>query len=169
MTLAVFTGSFDPVTYGHLDIISRGLTAFDELIVAVGNNQSKNGLFTPEQRIELIKKALAQVIPPAAQSRVSCALVSGLVAEFAKQVQAAAIIRGVRSFGEFEAESNMAALNRQLGGVETVILPSSPQFSAISSSAVKEIAAYGGDITAFVPPVVADAVVAALVAAGSTQ
>lgn len=166
MTKAVFTGSFDPVTYGHLDIIKRGLTIFDTLIVGIGSNHSKVSLFDGERRLELLELALNDELLPAEHERVTCQIITGLVAQFADNVGANAILRGVRGSGEFEKESSMAQLNRRLSGIETVIIPTSAELSVVSSSAVKEIAKFGGDLAGFTPEPVANAVLSKLAEIG---
>ena len=162
MTKAVFTGSFDPITYGHLDIITRGLTVFDELIVGIATNHGKSGLFETAKRLRLLEETLAAELAKVDRSRVQCEVIPGLVAQYAHEIGANAILRGVRTQGEFERESSMALLNRRLAGVETVILPTTPELGVVSSSVVKEIAKFGGDLTGFVPPLVARAVIAKL-------
>jgi len=169
MTRAVYSGSFDPVTYGHLDIIARSVEVFDAVMVAVAINSRKTPLFTAAERVDLLQKAIAasaakgywegtnRKFPSEVAERITVTTTTGLLAEFAKSVGANAIVRGVRTTGEFEAEMSMALLNRQLAGIETVMLIADPNLGHISSSAVKEIAHFGGDVTGFVPPVVAEA------------
>ena len=161
MTLAIYSGSFDPPTLGHLDIIRRSLKIFDSLIIAIGVNHEKRSMFSGTEREQLLAGAIADDDELASlSSRIQIIQTDKLLAEFANEQQANAIIRGARSVGEFEAENTMALLNLQLTGIETVLIPANPALSYISSSRIKEIAAFGGDISPFVPPSVADAIAA---------
>jgi len=160
MTKVVYSGSFDPITLGHIDILKRALKMFDEVIIAIGVNSKKSPLFSGVQRLELFRKAIAddaELRPNV--NRIQIKQTSGLLADFAKAEGADAIVRGVRSTSEFEAETTMGLLNRQLSGIETVLLIADPALSAVSSSAVKEIAAFGGPVAGMVPKVVAQAMV----------
>lgn len=144
--ICVFPGSFDPVTNGHVDLIERAASIFDEVIVAVLHNPAKTGRFSVEKRIAMLEKACAH-LPSVRFDRFG-----GLLADYVKQTGAKAIIRGLRDSADFESEFRMAQLNRQLSsGVETLFLPTSPEHAAVSSSAVREIALFGGDIAPFVP------------------
>ena len=140
----LYPGSFDPITYGHLDIIERCSSKFDKVIVGVLNNASKNGIFTTQERVELIKVSSF----------------SGLLTEFAKEVGCSNIVRGLRAVSDFEYEMQMAMVNRKLyPELETYFMVSSNQYSFLSSSIVKEIAMLKGNISCFVPKVAEDALV----------
>ena len=145
MRRAVCPGSFDPVTHGHLDIFRRAATLFDEVVVAIGTNPSKSRLFTPEERIEMLREACADL------PTVRVAGFTGLLTEFCAQEGAAAIVKGLRGPADFEYELPMAHMNGTLTGVETVFVPTSPAYSFISSSLVKEVASLGGDVAFAVP------------------
>ena len=152
MKIAVCPGSFDPVTNGHLDIITRACDLFDRIYVAVLNNPEKKPLFTAEERVELLKKATAHL------DIVIFEQFEGLVVEYAKRRGAVAIVRGLRAVTDFEYELKMASMNHHLDkDVETVFMMTSTEWSFLSSSAVKEVASLGGDISAWVPPCVAEA------------
>jgi pantetheine-phosphate adenylyltransferase len=148
MTVAVCPGSFDPVTNGHLDIISRAAACFDELVVAVLINERKQTLFTLDERISFLEKAMAGI------EGVRVAWFSGLLVDFCRDQSAGVIVKGLRGAGDFEYELPMARMNRHLSGVETVYLAASPQHAFVSSSLVKEVASLGGDVAALVPDVV---------------
>ena len=151
MRRAVCPGSFDPVTHGHLDIVGRAAALFDEVVVAVGVNQSKRRLFTPEERIAMLEQACA----PYDNVRVDG--FSGLLTDYCAQQDAVAIIKGLRGSADFEYELPMAHMNAALTGVETVFVPTGREHSFVSSSLVKEVAGLGGDVAAFLPPFVHDA------------
>ncbi len=143
---ALCPGSFDPVTYGHLDIITRAAGMFKKLIVVVASNSSKNCCFTPEERVELIKKCITNL------DNVEVVHYDGLLADYAAQVGATAIIKGLRAMSDFEYEFQMALTNKELNpNVETLFLTTAAQNMYLSSSMVKQIAAMGGDISHFVP------------------
>ena len=150
MKRGIYPGSFDPITNGHLDIIIRGARVVDELIVAVLINPNKNNsLFTMEERISIIKEVTRHM------DNVKVEGFSGLLADFAISKEATVIIRGLRSNSDFENEMNMAHLNSELAnGLETMFLATSPQYSYISSSAVKEILRFEGNYKKFVPEIV---------------
>ena len=145
MSRAVCPGSFDPVTHGHIDIIGRASRLFDEVIVAIGVNVSKNRLFAPEERVAMLEQACA----PFANVRV--AGFTGLVTTFCAEHDAQAIVKGLRAATDFDYEMPMAQMNSALTGVETVFLPTATATSFVSSSLVKEVASLGGDVSAFVP------------------
>ena len=147
---AVCPGSFDPVTYGHLDVIRRAATRFDRLIVACLRNDAKPGLFDLEERIELVREATADL------GNVEVEAFEGLLVEFCRERDVGVIVKGLRAVSDFEYELQMAQMNTRLGDVETLFLSTSPVYSFLSSSLVKEVARYGGDISDFVPPVVAE-------------
>jgi pantetheine-phosphate adenylyltransferase len=145
---AIYTGSFDPVTNGHLDIISRVAPLVDSLIVAVAVNLQKQPMFRDDERVAM----LSEVCRPWPNVEVSA--FHGLVVEAAREVNAQLIIRGIRCAAEFDNEMQMAQVNRALTGIETLLLPASPQWAFVSSSLVKELARFGGDFSAYVPPIV---------------
>lgn len=148
-SIAVCPGSFDPVTYGHLDIIRRGAKVFDKVYVVVLNNSSKNPLFTVKERIELIKEVTKNL------PNVIVDEFSGLLIDYAKSVNANAIIRGLRAVSDFEYEMQITSMNRVLNeDIETFFIMTNNQYSFLSSSIVKEVAKYNGNITSLVPLVV---------------
>jgi len=141
----LYPGSFDPVTNGHMDIIRRAASMAQELVVAVMHNPDKRGFLAVGERVRLIEEACAGL------ENVRVIAHGGLLIECASQVGADAVVRGVRPIGDFDSEFQMAQINRMLGGVETLMLPTSPEVANISSSIVRQVAAFGGDISAFVP------------------
>lgn len=150
MKRAIYPGSFDPVTVGHLDIISRSAQIFDEVIVGVLNNNQKAPLFRAEERVALIQEVTKEL------KNVRAEAFSGLLVDFARREKATTIIRGLRAVTDFEYELQMSQTNRQIcPEVDTLFLTASVEYSYVSSSTVKEIAYYGGDISAFVPDFVA--------------
>ncbi len=144
MKRALFPGSFRPFTRGHADIVERALTLFDEVVIAIGVNVEK-----PAAVLDALVEPVRRLYD--GNPRVRVEAFTGLTATFAEQCGACCIVRGVRSFKDFEYERDMADVNRQLSGVETVILFSKPELSAVSSSIVRELAAYGADITPYLP------------------
>ncbi|MBH8603172.1 MULTISPECIES: pantetheine-phosphate adenylyltransferase [unclassified Thermoactinomyces] len=152
MKIAVYPGSFDPITYGHLDIIKRGAKVFDKIIVAVLTNSSKNPLFTVEERKELIREATKNM------SVVEVDSFGGLLVDYLHKREANVILRGLRAISDFEYELQIASTNRKLDEeVETFFLMTSNQYSFISSAMVKEVARYGADVKDLVPEHVAKA------------
>lgn len=151
MSLAVYPGSFDPLTLGHLDIATRGAALFGGLVIAIAHNTSKTSshLLGAQERAELARQATAGI------PGVQVDLVPGLLADYCRSRGATAIVKGLRSGTDLDAELPMALLNRDLGAPDTVFLPSSPAHAHISSSLVKEVAAHGGDVSALVPGPVA--------------
>ena len=143
--LALFPGSFDPFTLGHADIVERALGLFDEVVIAVGYNEQKSGWMPVEERVAAIKKLYAD------EPRIKVESYSGLTVDFAKAKGISVIVRGVRTTADFEYEMQMADVNRQLTGIETILLPASPQFASLSSSVVRELAHFGHDISEFLP------------------
>ena len=145
MKLAIFPGSFDPFTNGHLEIVKDGLKVFDKIIIGIGINSEKNGFFTHEQRIEMIK----EVVP---KGTCEVKAFTGLVAEFAKKEGAAALLRGLRTESDFSYEMPMAMTNRILAPeVSTIFVPTSQKSHYLSSSLVREVASHKGDVSSFVP------------------
>ncbi len=149
MRKVVCPGSFDPVTNGHLDIVGRAAALFDEVTVAVLVNRNKAGLFTVEERLEM----LAEVTRPWPNVRLDS--FDGLLVDFCRERGIPAIVKGLRAVSDFDYELQMAQLNRQLAGVETLFVPTSATYSYLSSSLLKEVAAHGGDVTGLVPDSVA--------------
>ena len=138
MRRAVCPGSFDPVTNGHLDIVERAANLFDEVIVAVGVNKSKNRLFSAEERLAMLEQATA------ALSNVTVSSFTGLLTTFCQERGAHAIVKGLRAVSDYEYELQMAQMNASLTRIETVFVPTSPEWSFLASSLVKEVAAFGG-------------------------
>ena len=152
MRIALFPGSFDPPTYGHLNIIERSRTLFDEIQVVVAVNKEKKYLFSEEERVEMMN----ELIKP--WSNVSVHTCDTLIVRYAIEQKANVLIRGVRNFADFSYEFDLSLLNRGLSSeIETVFLPTDPEFFVLRSSAIKELAAFGGDVSKMVPPVVEQA------------
>ena len=152
MRRAIYPGSFDPVTNGHLDVIERARKLFDEVVVAVANNDEKQPLFSLEQRLDLLQETAGQI------ENVRIAEFSGLLVEFARAQNAGAVIRGLRAVSDFEFEFQMALMNRNLNAaVETIFLMPKEEYTYLSSRIVKEIARLGGNVSSFVPGGVAKA------------
>jgi pantetheine-phosphate adenylyltransferase len=147
----LYAGTFDPVTYGHVDVVRRAAALFDKVIVGVSVNPRKRPLFSQEERAEMLREACAQF------PNVEVAVVPGLVVEFARQAGAGVIVRGLRAVSDFEFELQMASTNRALAPeVETVFFTPAPQYHYLSASIVAEIAQFGGEVDEFVPPNVAE-------------
>ncbi|QAY71560.1 pantetheine-phosphate adenylyltransferase [Xylanimonas protaetiae] len=161
MTIAVCPGSFDPFTLGHLDVVRRARTLFDGVVVGVAKNAGKTGLLTLDERVEIVRAALAA---DPATADVRAEVVPGLVVDFCREVGATAMVKGLRGGGDLDAELPMALANRHLTGVETVYLPADPAYAHVASSLVKDIARHGGAIEDMVPDGVAAVVRAALAA-----
>lgn len=154
--IGIYPGSFDPVTFGHLDLIDRALLLFDHLIVAVAENVSKTPLFTAEERRDLILQSLGVLKPASAHDRIEVVIFGGLLAQFAIDQGATAILRGLRAVSDFEFELQMALTNRTLAkDVEAVFLMPNAKYIYLSSSTIKDVARHGGDVSKFVPPLVA--------------
>ena len=150
----VYPGSFDPVTLGHLDIIRRASKMCDRLVVAVMVNSAKKNIFTMEERTEMLRKVTANL------DNVEIRQFSGLLVDFAKEEHAAAIVRGLRAVSDYEIELQMAHLNKELNDeVETLFMMTAVDYSFLSSSIVREIASYGGDISALVPENIRDQII----------
>jgi pantetheine-phosphate adenylyltransferase len=147
---AVCPGSFDPVTNGHLDIVGRASRLFDEVIVGVLINQSKTGLFTLEERLGMLGEVTA------GYPNVRVESFQGLLVDFCKANQISVIVKGVRVASDFDYELQMAQMNIGLAGVETLFMPTNPQYSFLSSSLIKDVAKWGGDVSSHVPDVVVD-------------
>jgi pantetheine-phosphate adenylyltransferase len=144
---AIYPGTFDPITFGHVDIVSRAVPMFDELILAVAGSTSKNTVFSVDERVELAAEVLSRF------PNVRIMKFNGLMVDFAKKNGASIILRGLRAVSDFEYEFQLAGMNRKLmPEADTIFLPTSEKFSYISSSLVREIAKHGGEIGEFVPP-----------------
>lgn len=150
MRRAVCPGSFDPLTYGHLDVVERAATLFDELVVAVLINESKVGLFSIEERIQMWQEVIDNL------PNVRITSFRGLLVDFCREQGANVVVKGLRAVSDFDYELQMAQMNFGLGGVETLFMPTNPRYSFLASSLVKEVAKWGGDVSAHVPdPVLA--------------
>ncbi len=142
---AVCPGTFDPVTNGHLDVIGRTSQAFDEVVVGVLQNPSKQPLFAADERVAMLEEACGDL------PNVRVASFSGLLVNFARAQGTAVIVKGLRAVSDYEAEIQMAQMNHRLGGVETMFMPTNPKWSFLSSSLVKEVARFGGEVDGLVP------------------
>lgn len=146
MKTAIYPGSFDPVTLGHLNVIKRAAQAFDKLIVSVMVNSSKQGLFTPEERVDLIRRVTRNL----RNVEVECS--SELLADYARRKGSRVVVKGLRAVSDYEKEVQMAVINRKLyPNLDTFFIPSSEKYTYLSSSVVKEMARYGADLSDFVP------------------
>lgn len=145
MKTGIFTGSFDPFTVGHDDIVRRALPLFDRIVIGVGYNERKKTMLTPDERVAAIATLYA------GESRIEVRSYSDLTVDFARREQAGFIIKGVRSVKDFEYEREQADINRRIGGVETVLLYAAPQFESVSSSMVRELMHFGRDVSEFLP------------------
>jgi len=142
---AVFPGTFDPPTSGHVDVFARAAAAFDEVIVAAGVNQAKRRLFTDDERVEMLR----EIVAPFRNVRVDT--FEGLLVDYCRASESGVIVKGLRSGSDFDYELRMAQMNRQLTGVDTLFLPTAPEHAFVSSSLVKEVAKLGGNVAAFLP------------------
>jgi len=146
---ALYPGSFDPPTNGHVDLIQRGSRLFDHLVVAILKNSTKDPLFTVEERVEMLRESTADL------ANVSIATFNGLMVDFARQQGATAVLRGIRAISDYEYEFQMALMNRRLAPeIETVFLQPAGRYSFVSSRLVKEVFSLGGDVTGLLPPIV---------------
>jgi pantetheine-phosphate adenylyltransferase len=145
---ALCPGSFDPVTNGHIDIISRCANLYDEVVVAVFVNQSKSSLFTVDERLEMLTEVTAEY------PNVTIDTFQGLVVDYCRVHDIPVIVKGLRAVSDFDYELQMAQMNRGLAGVDTLFMPTNPEYSFLASSLVKEIAKWGGDVSSLVPPAV---------------
>ena len=145
MKTAIFPGSFDPFTVGHQDIVRRALPLFDRIVIGVGVNAQKTPLFSPEERVEMIRKAFKD------EPRITVRTYSNLTVDFAREEGAEFMLRGVRSTIDFEYEKAFAEANKQLSGLETVLMLTKPEYEHISSSLVRDLYNYGKDITPYLP------------------
>jgi pantetheine-phosphate adenylyltransferase len=152
----VCPGSFDPVTNGHLDIISRAAMLYDEVVVAVVRNPNKSSLFTVAERVELIREATKQ------HDNVRVDRFEGLIVDFCRANDVSAIVKGLRAVSDFDYEMQMAQMNYSQAGVETLFMTTNPLYAFLSSSLVKEFAKFGGDVSGLVPPTVLDKLTARL-------
>lgn len=152
MVKAVFPGSFDPPTFGHLDIIERARGIFEELLVVVAVNRQKSGLFSPDERLALLRELLAPY------KNVSVHLCDRLVVEFAREAGCSVLVRGVRSVPDFSYEFELSVMNKGLDpGIETIFMPTDPRYFVLRSSAIKELASFHGNLSKMVPQNVATA------------
>jgi pantetheine-phosphate adenylyltransferase len=147
---AVCPGSFDPVTNGHVDVINRAAGLYDQLVVAVLVNPGKAGLFSVDERMELLRDAVAEL------PNVTVDSFEGLLVDYCRSKDIPVIVKGLRAVSDFEYELQMAQMNRELAGVETLFVPTAPQVGHLSSSLVKQIAMFGGDVSRLVPKAVND-------------
>ncbi len=146
---AIYPGTFDPITHGHLDIIERARLHFPRLVVAVSQNPGKFPLFTLEERVAIAKEAVAD------QEGVEVDSFEGLLVEYARRLGVRVLVKGLRAVTDFDYELQMAQMNHKLAGVETFFMVATPRYSFLSSSLVKEVARFGGDVSEFVPAEVA--------------
>jgi len=155
MKIAIYPGTFDPITNGHLDIVQRAARLFDKVIVTIARNSSKNPMFTEQERLALMKAAVK------GNKRVAVDVFDGLLVDYARKKKATAIVRGLRAISDFEYEFQMALMNRKLNDqLETVFMMPNAKYTFLNSSIVREIARLGGDVKDFVPPVVQKALAA---------
>lgn len=163
MTTVVCPGSFDPITLGHLDVVRRATTMFDDVVVGVAKNPGKSGLLDLETRAGLVRAALASAAEAEPHlARVRVAVVPGLLVDFCREIGAVAVVKGLRGGGDFDAEQPMALMNRHLSGVETIFLPGDQRYAHVASSLVKDIVRHGGPVDDLVPAGVTEALRAAL-------
>ena len=145
----IYPGTFDPITNGHLDIVERAARMYDEVTIAVLTNRNKAGLFTVDERIALLEEVTAKF------ENVRVEAFEGLLVDFCREHDTRVIVKGLRAVSDFDYELQMAQMNQQLSGIDTFFISTSPQYSFLSSSLVREVAKYGGDVSGMVPPKVA--------------
>ena len=150
MGAALCPGTFDPVTYGHIDIVQRAGACFDSVVVAVLENPGKDPLFSVDERVAMLKEAVADI------ENVEVDSFSGLLVDYAKRRGINVMVKGLRAVTDFDYELQMAQMNREMADVETFFVPTSPQWSYLSSSLIKEVVRFGGDVSRLVPPFVLD-------------
>lgn len=157
---AIYTGSFDPITLGHLDVLSRVRGMFDDIVVAIGRNPDKQPLFTMEERVQMAEQGIREIVDSeSAQIRVET--YEGLTVDFARKVEACAMIRGIRNVTDLAGESQLAITNRKIAGIETVFIVSGDEYAYTSSSLIRQMAGLGAtldQLATFVPPVVLEAI-----------
>ena len=157
---AIYTGSFDPITLGHLDVLQRVRGMFDEIVVAIGRNPDKQPLFTMEERTDMAVRAIQEIVDPASEG-IRVETYDGLTVDFARRVDACAMIRGIRNITDLAGESQLAITNRKIAGIETVFIVSGEEYAYTSSSLIRQMAGLGATIdqlATFVPPVVLEAI-----------
>jgi pantetheine-phosphate adenylyltransferase len=160
MRLALFPGTFDPITRGHLDVIARALDVFDRVEVTVAINASKSPLFTLEERVGLVRASLAELLTEEQRARADVVPFRGLIADQARRRGATALVRGLRQGSDFDYEQRIALANRRVAGVETVFFLSAEEHIATAASIVRDLHRWGGDVASFVPEVVERALAA---------
>lgn len=154
---AVYAGSFDPPTHGHLDIVSRALSFCDEVFVSIGINSQKKTLFSDGERMWMATQSINETLGLILAQRIYVSTYNGLLVDYAKKNNIKLIIRGARTSADYEYENSLALINKKLAPeIETIILPASPELSIVSSSMVKEVARFSGDVSSFVCPTVLD-------------
>jgi pantetheine-phosphate adenylyltransferase len=159
MCKAIYAGTFDPITMGHMDVIHRSMRFCKQLVIAVGINPAKKTMFSEEERIKQIDTAIIKGVDFLTATNIEVKSFQGLLVDYAKEIGARVLIRGIRSVSDFEYEINLANINKTLApNIETVFLPTSPELAVVSSSMVKEIARHNGDISRFVPAHIVSAV-----------
>ena len=142
---AIYPGSFDPITYGHVDIISRARQIFDELVIVIMVNDEKSGSFTMDERLEMVRECIRDY------DNVSVVIGNGLTVDFARKIGATVLVRGIRAVSDYEYELQIADINHDLSGIETVVLFAQPGLANVSSSIIRELAHYGRDIREWLP------------------
>lgn len=154
----MFPGSFDPVSYGHLDVIRRGRRLFDRVVVAVGRNPGKDPLFSPEERVEMLRELIGEIVrQEPGEAEVTVESFAGLTVDFAKAIGATVLLRGIRNLSDLQSEVQQALTNRQVAGLETAFVVAGQDFAYTSSSLIKQVTAMGEDLSALksmVPPLV---------------
>jgi pantetheine-phosphate adenylyltransferase len=161
--IAVYPGSFDPITFGHLDVVARGRKLFDELIVAVGRNPGKDPLFTADERLEMTRALVQELVAKNPKgSKTSVQSFSGLTVDFARRAGATALLRGVRNLSDLQYEVQQAVTNREVAGLETVFVVAGQSFAYTSSSLIRQIAAMGDDLESALSPMCPPLVIAKL-------